>query len=82
MSLRDLVAFLLNDWRTLVIDVLLGLIVLGIVCAWNWKFALVVFAVVSYVAGGVIVTTFALLIGVTIKEKINAWLDANRRSKP
>lgn len=77
-ELREVGQFLLNDWRTLVIDLLLGLIVLGIACAWSWKLALIAFAVLSYVAGGFIILMIALAIGFKVKEKIDAWFTRDR----
>ena len=78
-ELREVGQFLLNDWRTLVIDLLLGLIVLGIACAWSWKLALMLFAVLSYAAGVVIIMLIALCIGFYIKEKIDALFTRYRR---
>jgi len=76
--MSELISFLRSDWRTLVIDMFLGLAVLAIVCAWSWKLALVAFAVLSYIAGAAIIVVAATFIGIVLKEKLSERIERHR----
>lgn len=70
-----LIDFIVNDWRTLSTDLILGLVAIGVLVWTSWKLAVILFAVLSIAASVVLLALLATLLGITIRERINAWFE-------